>query len=775
MDGGTFQLELKSLDGEWEGTVDGIGFILLVRGNLNVEVGGNIVQMEPDNILVINNDDTYKIEGDSDNLALYLLISNRFIQRNAPEMTGSRYDCNSQSSSTDNSLKNAKFFNIKKGLVRMMLAYYRREESYMLEVRHALIGLLYELHVNFRSEREEDAGGDNSIRNAVTYIHRNFRESFTLDELAMAENMSPQYFSKKFKQKMGVGFLEFVNRVRLKNAAYELMHTNDTMLRIAVNNGFANAKAFDAVFRKHYGISPKAYRMEKGNSQEEDEARKEFSMSVDRDENLGEMLKYIVANDLQNGGGFHNTQKKEVDMSGVGARPFSLPCKIFRVGRMSELLDFGVREQTKQANDRLHGDYMYFRGVFDDGIASYREDSIYHDFDYESVLLFIRDMGLAPFVCLDISKAPKSDGDGPLVPEMTGAVGTFVDIVRRVMPRELWERSLFEVVCSDPEDEPHLMECYTIISRLLKGCSEKVRIGIRSISNSDSGELEKFEERLIVAKKLGHEPDFATISIDPLQEKDLSVFSESLCLNFKNYGASQLDSVWHAVNDCGSSLGEIYVTEWNTLSGQTPLESASFFRNALMASELVQYADKASGATYWVTAKSKEIMSGELEARTIGLFLYDRVERPPYYLLSQMNKLGSKLIHSDEYTVVTMNDDGDYAIMLMNPRYFNPVYSFDVTYEEIESVQIDLELKNLKPGRYTFKVFAIEKKHCEAFEWLAKAGVSSLHDEDVLEHMAQSVKPDFGYFDVDVEGDYTISHKLRYNSVAVYEIKRDGD
>ncbi|MDL2263909.1 helix-turn-helix domain-containing protein [Synergistaceae bacterium OttesenSCG-928-I11] len=771
MEAGMFQLGLKRIGEKQKGSVDGLALIMLVRGHLCVEVGDLSVEMAPDDVLLLNSGDTYTVEGGAETLVLCLCVSGVFIHQQVAEMVRYRYRCNSSAEGTPNSLLNTKYFQLKKSLVQVLLAYCRNEENVTFDVRYALLSLLYEIYTGFRVEVNGQGGADRSIQNALSYIYRNFRGVVTLDDLAMAEGVSPQYFSKKFKQKVGVGFLEFLNGVRLKSAAYDLAHTNETMLRIAVNNGFANAKAFDAVFRKKYGVSPKAYRMEHAGKGPGDEGGIQ-SMDIDRDEDLNETLRYIVTHDLQNGGGFRNIERTVVPLSQDEERAFVLPKKIFKVGRIAELLHFKTRAQIEMAQRELCGDYICFKGVFDDAMADFGEGSFYRDFEYEHLLLYLYRIGLVPFVRLDISNAPWPNGQRMLIPEIMGAIGDFVDVMRRTLPRHFWKRSLFVVEYSNPSDEACFMECYKAIHRLLKEYSPEIRVGFHSTDTSDPAQREMFEERLILSKNEQCEPDFATIGIDPACEHDFSVFNELSCLRLKNYGMSQIEKAWHIVDDCGSSMRELYAMEWNTLSGLSPLESASFFRTALMANELVQYGDRVGATAYWVNALSKEMLSGCNESRSIGLFLFNTIKRPPYSLLRLLRKMCDRLLYQSERIVATTDGEGRYCVLLMNPRYFNPAYSFDETYEEMESVHLEVVLTGFEPGRYAFKVFTFDKEHCIALGEFAKASAPSLNDEDTTEFLERATMPEYSYYTATVDGSYTLSQKLSYNAIALYEIWR---
>ena len=63
-----------------------------------------------------------------------------------------------------------------------------------------------------------------------------------------------------FKQMTGTSFLTYLNERRLAAAAEKLRETDDKILIIAENAGFANLSNFNRQFKKRYGVTPRGYR-----------------------------------------------------------------------------------------------------------------------------------------------------------------------------------------------------------------------------------------------------------------------------------------------------------------------------------------------------------------------------------------------------------------------------------------------------------------------------------------------------------------------------------
>lgn len=98
------------------------------------------------------------------------------------------------------------------------------------------------------------------IQAAAQYIYRHYQEPLTLDEVAGKVHMTPTYFSRKFKRVTGIGYKEYLNHVRLKEAARLLLETDQSVTEIALACGFSDGNYFGDLFKREKGISPRMYR-----------------------------------------------------------------------------------------------------------------------------------------------------------------------------------------------------------------------------------------------------------------------------------------------------------------------------------------------------------------------------------------------------------------------------------------------------------------------------------------------------------------------------------
>jgi AraC family transcriptional regulator len=94
----------------------------------------------------------------------------------------------------------------------------------------------------------------------VNYINDYIQRDLHLAELANLVQMSPYYFSRLFKQSIGVTAHQYVSQCRIEKAK-QLLKTQDLSLTyISQQVGFHDQSHFSKTFCKIVGLTPKKYR-----------------------------------------------------------------------------------------------------------------------------------------------------------------------------------------------------------------------------------------------------------------------------------------------------------------------------------------------------------------------------------------------------------------------------------------------------------------------------------------------------------------------------------
>jgi len=82
---------------------------------------------------------------------------------------------------------------------------------------------------------------------------------FSVTTVAETLGYNVKYISHVFKEKMGVGYSEYLRTLRIKFAVSLFDHGIDTVKNVALLSGFHDPLYFSTVFKKELGLSPKDY------------------------------------------------------------------------------------------------------------------------------------------------------------------------------------------------------------------------------------------------------------------------------------------------------------------------------------------------------------------------------------------------------------------------------------------------------------------------------------------------------------------------------------
>jgi transcriptional regulator GlxA family with amidase domain len=94
----------------------------------------------------------------------------------------------------------------------------------------------------------------------MEYINLNFDKQISLAEVARIANMTEVSFSRFFKSRTGISFIDSLIEIRLGHASRKLIDTSAGIAELAYNCGFNNISNFNRIFKKKKGCTPKEFR-----------------------------------------------------------------------------------------------------------------------------------------------------------------------------------------------------------------------------------------------------------------------------------------------------------------------------------------------------------------------------------------------------------------------------------------------------------------------------------------------------------------------------------
>ena len=128
---------------------------------------------------------------------------------------------------------------------------------------NAIMGELL-LILDFEKHTVED---HNTLNKLLIYCSENYKQSdINVTTLSKEIGISPKYCSHIINSVMNTNFRQYVNSLRMFEAARLLANTDQPITNIALDVGYDNQSTFNRIFLETYGMTPKEYRLSKRKS-----------------------------------------------------------------------------------------------------------------------------------------------------------------------------------------------------------------------------------------------------------------------------------------------------------------------------------------------------------------------------------------------------------------------------------------------------------------------------------------------------------------------------
>ena len=98
------------------------------------------------------------------------------------------------------------------------------------------------------------------LRPVINYIEEHVGEKIYIETLSDMIAVSPDYFTKMFKESIGKTPIDYINGVRVNRALALLSETDTSVNDISDSLGFSNPNYFHKIFKQYIDTSPLAYR-----------------------------------------------------------------------------------------------------------------------------------------------------------------------------------------------------------------------------------------------------------------------------------------------------------------------------------------------------------------------------------------------------------------------------------------------------------------------------------------------------------------------------------
>ena len=653
--------------------------LYIIQGSCCIRMKGAGYDLKGTDFIYIKSETHYSFENSSSDLFVCSIIF-------APDVSSrlNRVDCCSLDSNDEYPVKQVQM------TVHKLLW---QEQSGSANDSFARMSLYYQLLDLLESYFMNHFAEKDMAEDIRQYIFENYRDEISLDSLADTFHFSPAYLSRRFKQIFGQNFVNYLNELRLRQAAEEIRHSDSSITFIAVDNGFSSISTFYKLFKEEYGMQPLDYRKafqeeQKKKIQAEEEQRKE--------QYLREYLHLDIKQEAVDLG---DEIHIEADAGTTVAKRIEAT-NLVNVGSLRYLPENQILQSITEAKKVLGVKYLRVWNII--------PDSVFHgevkNSDFSSLdrfLFFSRQEGMIPY--LSLGKPGFLEGFPSLSFTSQQIVELYkkaIDIlIKRIALVYAGEQPIyFELVQFEEKEgfptDLEFFDIYGYLEKKAKSFFQSAKVGGPGVYL-----LNHIKEEASIVEpwiRRGITPDFFSVKIYPYfrdQNGHMKPIADPDCIKkairrMKNAMTQySFGDVPIHVNDCDS----FYHTRCYLNDG---LWKADFLLK--LYQDCLGYVDKLNCGRL-IDIDVPEELRDQTFAGINGVISSNGIEKPVYGLLRSLKVFGDRIVLSEPGCIISKVTDRRFIIIIYNYRHLNYLfYSNEKTDLPPKDVEMYLDEANNK-------------------------------------------------------------------------------
>jgi Beta-xylosidase len=730
-----------------------IELFYVVEGSVELTVAEEVYTMQQDDFIIVNANKKHGFKAREEVLISCIHISYQMLGH-LLQNNFILFWCNSVID------KNESYIEIRRIIKLMLNQYFEKKNRGIIYLNSLFYELLHILTTNFlmnnydkRFITEKKDKSDNRLDEIVNYIRLNYNRPISLNDLANKLYLSNSYLSKYIKKQLGMSFVDYLNNERLHHAMEELLYTDHSITRIALDNGFPNTAAFNKAFKSVYHTTPSVYQAQKKDKTK----HKQNELSEDREQLIEKRIQeYYDKNPIQPEAAAEQGDRFVDVNSAKGEAYIPNWNRMINIGEASALLRSDIQEHTLILKKDLHFTYIRFWDIWGkDMYIDLNNPNGNYNFDKISRILdFLVENKMKPY--LEIGFKPRKllkSFHNILIMENSSVGFDSKEEFRKFMPAfmshvmnrygiEEVETWYFEFWKDEYDDKgsSFYYDLFDLTYEIIKSFSHKIKFGGAGLSIRFG--MKNFYEILDSWRKRKNHPDFLSLYLYPYVPGDEEGEQFTKHSTDSKFVQNQLIMAKQVLEEIDFSVKEIHVTEWNLTVSQRNTMNDSCFKGAYIMKNIIESLGRANIMGYWIGSDSFGDFydSSALLNGGGGLISKDGIRKPAFYAFDFLNRMGEFLLRKDDNCIVTTNGHYDYFIACHNYKHFNYQYymksedDIDINkqhrfFSDNENIRLNFQINNVKNGTYRLITHAINKEHGSVQdEWMRM---------DFYEHMNQ--------------------------------------
>ncbi len=708
--------------------------IYVLDGEIVLTLMGEKITLHKEDIVVINPGKPYNVKADLETLVCRVLISPDLFN----EITGDSlpsFRCNTAIAGNEYDAGLRALLN---KLLRRHLTSQRKSDFFQVSLFYQLADYLsrnYLINSEDRNQNTETNQYEEHAQKALLYIHANYSQPLTLLELSDHLHLTNSYLSRYLKKNIGTNFKEYLTKIRLNHAVEDLLYSHKSVLRIAIDNGFANLAMFNRTFKDTFRVTPTEYKR-KMKSEVDEKTKKrallEHQLLIELDCTIQEKEKEDISDETK-------IEASEWVNDGI---PMKKPWKsMINVGTLVDVLNSDIQKHLIHLKQKLDFKYVRFWGIFPEAITIRQGSEFRFNFSrINSAISFLVQNELKPFIQL-----------GPKLRKIINVIGSYSLYTPDVVDPndyddEHWKKYLdmlihhfvtqfgvaeveswiFEMWCPSPWDTPwdnwYSDEKFEAVYRTVKKYAPRALVGGCEYERHVHSEI--LEKSAWYWKAHDITPDFISFQLFPYIVQNKSDISTRKVMTESDYFLREVKNMRQTLDSLGLNKSKLFISLWNMTVSSRNILNDTCFKGAWIMKNMLDIAELVDIAGYWLASDvyGESYDSNSILFGSAGIITKDSIYKPAFHAFYFMKKAMETLVIKRDNYAVTKDGNGNYLMLYHNTNTMN-IYSSDHSDENISfndlkhifesngSLKLHLALHGIESGKYYIRKSSVNTEY----------------------------------------------------------------
>lgn len=746
-----------------------IELFYVMEGSAKFTLENRQYQLRRDDFLVVNVDKNHSYTADGDFLAASMRIS-------YSELTSMMkqnmifFWCNTAVEVNEGCDE------LRRVIKKIIAEQYHDHGQNVIYLNSLYYEMLNLLTADFLLNREDSHFGEEAHKfdarkhEIAEYIRLNFDKQISLEDLSKQLFLSYAYLSKYIKRQFGMGFAEYLNNVRLNFAVSQLLHSDQSVVRIAMESGFASSAALNKAFREKYNMTPTEYRRKWV-------SKTDIAASTrDEEQSIREQLLKHFSESRSSSKKDKKMPEETVILTGSSKHILKKSWnKMINMGTVLDLLQSDMQKHVLTLKEELHFEYVRFWDLYSEELYMDDSEEGYNFDKLDRVVDFLLKNDLKPYI--ELRSKPKRimrNQSKDLLYKPNPAYSDDLESTESFLRRfvihllnryhtDVVETWYFELWHAEPEEvllQPDMaadampirqyLDRFDLVSRVMREYIPTIRLGGGGFSVRYG--RSEFRDMLLEWKMREYQPDFVsvysypytsdTITRERNQSRNADLLRENLLY------------IREVMEETDFPTQELHISEWNFSVSSRNVLNDHCMKSAYMVRNMIDSVDLVDIMGYWV---GSDLFAAHHTSKTMingsgGLLSKDGIRKPAYYAFDFMNHLGKYIRKRDEHYIITDNGAGNWRIVCHNLKNLNHQYSMikedeiriseqNNLFSDMKRYKIHFDLPGKKGGKYILRIHSLNQNHGSLQdEWLAMSAPQEMWRDD-LKYLARVATP----------------------------------